>query len=335
MISVVIPARNAAQTLPRCLAALRQQTRLPDEVIVIDDGSTDATGAIASEWGARCLQTPAKGPAVARNVGARAAIGEFLLFTDADCEPLSDWVAQMVAPFSDPSVMGVKGTYRSRQTQWVARLVQVEFEEKYDRMRRLPTIDFIDTYSAAYRREVFLTVGGFNETFPTASVEDVELSFRLAEQGVRLVFAPAAQVWHQHPISLSYYLRRKARYGFWRALVYLWHPGKIRGDSHTDPSLKVQFLLVALGGFLAVLGLLTPWALGLSGVCWLGLGATTLPFAARAWKRDKTVALLIPPVYGLRVIVQAGALGVGLLAHGLARLGVPILAEKLKPFREL
>ncbi len=316
MISVVVPAHNAAACLPACLAALQQQSCAPDEVIVVDDGSPDETAGVALSYGVQVIRQENRGPAAARNAGTAQARGELVLFTDADCEPAPDWVADMLRPFADPSVVGAKGVYRSRQREPMARLVQAEFEDKYARMRRRPDIDFIDTYSAAYRREALLQVGGFNEIFPPESAEDVELAFRLAEQGARLRFAPQAWVWHTHPTRLTHYLIRKARYGFWRALVYLLHPGKIGGDSHTDPTLKMQFALVALGA-LGVIGMVLDvrW-LAVALVAGLGLVATTLPFAARTWPRDRLAALLALPVHSLRAVVQAGALAVGLAIHG-------------------
>lgn len=315
IVSVIVPAYNAAATLPACLAALQHQTRPPDEILVIDDGSTDGTAAAAKAAGIRVIQQSQRGPAAARNCGVRVACGNVVLFTDADCEPLPDWVERMLIPFADPSIVGVKGSYRSRQRDLIARMVQAEFEDKYERMRRCTTIDFIDTYSAAYRRVVFLQAGGFNEVFPQASVEDVELSFRLAERGARLVFAPQAQVWHQHSTSLLQYLRKKARYGFWRALVYRWHPRKIRGDSHTDPILKIQFALIGLGALGLLGALIEVRLLAVPPLAGLALFLTTLPFAARTWRFDKQVALIAPPVHMLRSVVQLSALVSGLLAH--------------------
>jgi len=323
LISVVVPAHNAARTLETCLRALNQQSisRSEYQVIVVDDGSTDATALIAKAAGARVATSgrvgrPA-GPAAARNAGVREASGDVILFTDADCEPLPDWIERMAAPLVDPGVVGVKGAYRSRQRELIARLTQAEFEDKYARMRQRATIDFIDTYSAAYRRDALLRAGGFDETFPLASVEDVELSFRLAEQGARLLFTPEARVWHLHATSLWHYLHKKARYGFWRALVYRWHPGKIRGDSHTDPILKFQFALVALGGLCTLAALVDGRLLRVASLPGLALVATTLPFAVRTWPRDRVAVLIAPPVHTLRAIVQAGALAVGLVVHSL------------------
>ena len=116
--SVIVPAYQAADVIGACVRALAQQTieRARYEIIVVDDGSTDATGDAAREAGAdRVVRIPHGGPSTSRNAGIEAARGEVVLFTDADCEPAEDWIARMVAPLDDPQVMGVKGTYRTRQ----------------------------------------------------------------------------------------------------------------------------------------------------------------------------------------------------------------------------
>lgn len=316
LISVIVPAHNARRSLPACLAALHRQTYKPDEIIVVDDGSTDQTLKIALEHGAYVLRENRRGPAAARNAGVWQAQGDIVLFTDADCEPEPDWIEQMVSPLADPAVVGVKGAYRTHQRNLIARLVQAEFEEKYARLSLFHNIDFIDTYSAAYRREAFLQAGGFNEIFPSASVEDIEFSFRLSRQGAHLRFAPQARVWHTHPTSLFHYLRRKARYGFWRALVYLWHPKKMGGDSHTDPMLKVQFAFVALGSVGMVLGVINAHLFFVTALAALGLAISTLPFVERTWKQDYVIALLAIPIHMLRAGVQAVALAAGFVVHG-------------------
>jgi len=161
--SVIVPAYNAQDTLGSCLAALQAQSLPRDryEVIVVDDGSTDRTADIARQYGARLLHQPNAGPAAARNRGAQAARGEILLFTDADCSPARDWIERMTEPFRDAEVVGAKGVYRTRQAEPVARFVQLEYEDRYVRTSRQEYIDFVDTYSAAYRRDIFLANGGF------------------------------------------------------------------------------------------------------------------------------------------------------------------------------
>ena len=316
--SVVVPAYQAAGIIGTCVRALNAQTMPRDlyEVIVVDDGSTDATAQTARESGAdRVLTGMHQGPAAARNLGTRGAAGEIVLFTDADCEPAADWLERMVAPLADPRVMGSKGAYRTRQRALVARLVQMEYAIRYERMARLPRIDFVDTYAAAYRRDLLLRYGGFDPAYPIPSAEDVDLSFRLAKDGNELRFVPDAYVMHRHPVSFRRYLTRKALYGFWRALLYLRFPAKIGGDAHTDPALKVQLALLALAGLLLLGGLF--WRpLFFAGLAALvAFAATTLPFVRWAWSRDRAVALIWPPITLLRVALQGLGLAVGLVRH--------------------
>ncbi len=320
--SVIVPVYNGVHTIVRCLDALAKQTVSPDEyeVIVVDDGSLDATAEQVRRQAQRhpalqitVLQQANAGPAAARNHGACHASAPILLFTDADCAPEPTWVAAMLAPFADPGVTGAKGAYLSDQTELSARFVQAEYEDRYQRMTGLEQIDFIDTYSAAYRRDVFLENGGFDVIFTTASVEDQEFSFRIAQKGYRLVFAPAARVKHIHDRTWHEYARRKYYIGFWKALLTRWHPERIVNDSHTPQVLKVQILLAA-----ALLGLLllTPLAQFQPIFTWVWAGVaavvgaflvTALPFLAQLARRSIFLAL-----YGIpMLVVRAAALGAG------------------------
>jgi len=309
--SVVVPAYNAAATLGECLAALRSQTmpRARYEIIVVDDGSADATAQVAEAAGVHVLRQPNQGPAVARNLGVRQASGDIVLFTDADCVPAANWLEEMVAPFADPEIVGSKGVYRTRQPGLVPRFVQVEYQERYDQMERAHYIDFVDTYAAAYRRQVFLQHNGFDTSFPTASVEDQELSFRLAKRGYKMVFVPGAVVYHRHPPTLAAYVRRKYKTAYWKALVLRLHPDKAVRDSHTPGSLKVQMGLVCI----FVPALVLAAGLGIFGpvlaAMLLLVVASFAPFMLKAWRRDRTVALVSPVL----LTARAAALSAGLL----------------------
>ena len=326
MISIIIPAYNAAETLPDCLAGLKAQTLGPAdyEIIIVDDGSTDQTAQLAHQAGVRVVSQANGGAAAARNYGAQIAQGELLLFTDADCIPTPNWAAAMSAPFTDPTIAGAKGAYRTKQAELTARFVQLEYQDKYDRMAGLAAIDFVDTYSAAYRREVFLALGGFDTTFPGASVEDQEFSFRLTEAGHRLVFVPQAIVWHRHDRTVAEYARRKYFIGYWKPLVVQRHPTKLIRDSHTPQVLKGQMGLAALGAGLISLGpLLRQPAISAWGLlAWLLLLLSGLSFYQKIARQDRPVLLLAPWL----LFVRAWALGLG-FAVGQVQL---VLMKRLK-----
>lgn len=313
-VSVVIPARNAAATLPACLEALRYQTGNPPafEVVVVDDGSTDDTAGVAGAMGVRVERISHTGAAAARNRGVEVTRGALLLFTDADCVPTPDWVARLTAPFADASVAGARGVYRTRQRSLVARFVQLEYEDKYRLLKPLQDIDFVDTYSAAYRRDVFLANGGFDPTFPFA--EDQDFSFRLANRGYRLIFVPDAVVYHRHAESIRAYASKKFRIGFWKAKIVLTHPNKLARDTHTPPSQRAQFALFYLTVLLCIPAAAGAVSFWLPGSVALALTATTLPFAWRAARKDVLVGLAAP----LLLWARAAALGIG-FALGMAR----------------
>ena len=256
--SIVVPTFNGkSRQLEECLLALKhQKTRHAFEIIVVDDGSTDQTHELVNRLcEIQRFQQCRQGPAAARNLGIRKALGEIVLFIDDDCIPEPDWLEAMLQPFSDNSVVGVKGIYLSQQNELIAQFVQLEYEEKYDRMETFEKIDLVDTYSAAFRKEVLIREGGFDVSYRVPSVEDRELSLRLIEKGYKLVFQPAAKVWHAHPKTISEYFLKKFKNGYWAAQLLKNYPRIIRGTSDTPFSQKLQLglagmlLLIIFQGF--------------------------------------------------------------------------------------
>ncbi len=251
-VSVVVPAFNRPETLAGCLDALAaQKTSRTWEVIVVDDGSSDDLSGVESTFRGRLpliwVTMPANGgPARARNAGIGKARGELVLFTDADCRPEPGWLDAMAAPFEDSSVTGAKGVYKTAQTDLWARLAQLEFEERFELLSGQDDIDFVDTYSGAFRRSALTAVGGFDTSFPRADNEDVDLSFRIKALGGRFVFVPEAVVWHTHREGAWRYFLLKIGRGYWRMRVYRRHPGKAGRDSYTPSSMKAQLALLAL-----------------------------------------------------------------------------------------
>ncbi len=328
--SVIIPAFNSEKTIGECIAALNEQEfpKKEFEIIVVDDGSTDNTKKIAEMLGARVFPQKNSGPAKARNNGARKAKGGILVFTDADCMPEKNWIAEMLEPFSDLEVAGAQGAYRTRQKSIVARFAQMEIEERYERMKRFSgKLDWVGSYSAAYRKKDFLEAGGFDESFPKASGEDPELSYRIAKQGKKLVFNPKAIVYHTHPSTLKKYFWSKFWRAYYRVPMYGKHPDKAIRDSYTTTELKLQIaaqyaswlLLAAAAATFAVGDIQAPAFLGaLSLLAFAAIPASSARFFLFAAKKDigaaiAGVLLLIPSrtaafCLGLPAGLLAGAL---------------------------
>jgi GT2 family glycosyltransferase len=321
--SVIIPARNAGMTLTACLNGLAAEGVPGDvaELLVVDDASTDGTRMLAARPGVRVLSGAGSGPAAARNLGAAAAVGQVLVFLDADTEPEAGWLEGMLAPLRDDAVVAVKGRYHTRQRSLVARFSQLEFEEKYARLERAARVDFVDSGTCAYRRDAFLAAGGFDAEFPAQSAEDVELAFRLSSRGALFAFNPRAGVFHSHAERLTAYVLKKARYGYFRIRVYRRFPSKTFGDSYTPPTMAVQIGLAGLSGFLAVLTMCKV-PLGRSGLALVLsiFGMTTLPLVWRAGLHQPGLAMCVPVLTLARATAQGVGVAAGLCAFMLERM---------------
>ncbi|MFC1461215.1 exopolysaccharide biosynthesis polyprenyl glycosylphosphotransferase [Verrucomicrobiota bacterium] len=307
--SVIIPVYNGADTIVKCLNALQNQTLSEKqfEVIVVDDGSTDNTYGQVCKFPVNLISMAHSGPASARNKGAALARGEILVFTDADCVPEPEWLKKMLAAFDDPEVVAVKGAYITHQRELPARFARVEFETRYARLQKVTSIDFVDTYSGAFRRQAFHEVGGFDPSFPAANNEDVDLSYRIAELEQRMVFVPDARVSHTHPDTWWGYTRSKFWRGYWRMAVYRRFAGKALSDSYTPQSLKMQIL--ALAGFCCSLpfALMSVWALAFS-AAFAGLfAAACIPFCRLTLRMDPSLVPYLP----VGLFLRAAALGLG------------------------
>ncbi len=309
-LSIVIPAYNAANTLPELLDALSQQTVPASdfEVIVVDDGSTDATADIARRAGVRILSQTNQGPAAARNHGAKEARGKYIIFTDSDCVPDPGWLAAMVAPFNDPNVMGVQGAYRTEQTALAARFAQLEFEDRYDLMRCFSSIDLVATYAAAFPRAIFLRMGGFDTSFPKANNEDTEFSYRLAAGGYKLVFADSAIVRHQHPETVLDYLRTKLARAYWRLVVYRRYPEKAVKDRYTTNRIKFQTLAASAGLGSLILSPIFPPLFLISVALFAGILVSATPLAKRATTDPVLARACFPLVFGRSIVFAIGSL---------------------------
>ncbi|MFT5522667.1 MAG: cellulose synthase/poly-beta-1,6-N-acetylglucosamine synthase-like glycosyltransferase [Pirellulaceae bacterium] len=254
-VTLVIPGRNASNTLPMCLDAaikLLGQDGL-EEIIFVDDGSTDDSKQIVNRYPVRYLRGHGKGPGSARNVGWRAAKTPLVWFIDADCVTEED-ALQLLLQHLEDDVAAVGGSYGNmREDSLVACLIHHEIIQRHRRMST--DVDMLSSFNVLYRRDILRQVGGFDEQKMvngrgSAGAEDLELAYRVAETGLRLKFEPSSRVGHFHPTNLSNYMRVQCRHGYWRVPLYVRHSSRVSGDSYCSLLDLVQppmaMLLVAM-----------------------------------------------------------------------------------------
>jgi GT2 family glycosyltransferase len=227
LVSVVVCAYNAADTIADCLASLSLLTYPRVEVIVVDDGSTDATATIARRFpGVRLVSIPNGGLAAARNVGLGLAAGEIIAYTDADVRVDPDWLTYLVQPILRGGLAGSGGpNVVPADDPWVAQCVarapggptQVLLDDRI--------AEHVPGCNMAFRRDALASINGFNPVFLRAG-DDVDICWRLQAAGHRIGFAPSALVWHHHRPSVRAYWRQQVGYGEGEMWLDAHHPEK-------------------------------------------------------------------------------------------------------------
>jgi GT2 family glycosyltransferase len=228
-LSVVLPTRNRAGVLLHTLERLGAQTPPPGgfEIVVVDNGSTDETPETLREAQAQssvalhALREPRPGPAAARNAGVRRASGRVVLFLGDDMAPAGDGLVAGHARFHAQSAepRGLLGRVTWDGAHPVTPFMH--WLENGGPQFRFAALDPgpVDTGSYFYTSNVSLpratldAVGGFDERFPYAAVEDMELGVRLRAHGLQLHYDPSLLVLHDHPTELAGSLRRLGQVG--------------------------------------------------------------------------------------------------------------------------
>jgi hypothetical protein len=182
MVSFIVPVKNDAQRLQRCLASVAANPGAQREVIVVDNGSTDESPVVAVAAGARVLSIPYKRVAELRNEGARIARGHFLAFVDADHELARSWLAAATDAMRPPEV-GAAGALcvAPEDGTWVQRT----YGALRGRTVGREDARWLGSGNLIVRRAAFEAIGGFDETLE--SCEDVDFCQRLRDAGWHLV----------------------------------------------------------------------------------------------------------------------------------------------------
>lgn len=261
-LSIVIPTKDRAEALAQTLDALEAQQveGAALEAIVIDNGSGDDSLARVEKRAnspslpIRLLKKPEGGPATARNAGAAAASGEVLLFLGDDTEPADERLLRahldLHAARPEPTygVLGrITWTPRKPVTPFMHWLENGGPQFHYCDIEGGPVDAASYFYSshASLKRSLFEQVGGFDERFPTAAVEDTELGVRLAEAGLELDYHPELLVLHDHPTTPQQSLRRSVAVGRSAALYNRLRPD--RPHAGVQAPRGIAWSLVRLG----------------------------------------------------------------------------------------
>lgn len=338
LISVILPVRNEAQSLPALLAFLVQQDfpRQDFEIIVADGRSTDATRDLVRRFASdspvtvKLVDNPGVRSGPGRNVGLRAARGEFILFVDGHCHiPSAHLLRDITWLFEETHAeclcrpQPLSAPISSKFGAAVAAVRASTLGHGRDSLIYDMTVSgFVDPASsgAAYRRNVFAVIGNYDERFDAC--EDVELNTRIRKSGMRAYTDPRLAVFYEPRTNLRSLMKQMVRYGRGRVRLVLKHPDCV-SMGQVAPAILVALIAAAIVSTIVHVPYLTwlPWI----------PGVPVFLYAAAVFLSSVTLARKI----GLRLVYQAPAiycvihlgLGIGIWTEAL-RGAVNFLARR-------
>ena len=324
MISVVIPVYNAERTLAECLTWVFRSDFESFEVIMVDDGSTDRSGAIAASFPVRVVPTSGRlGPAMARNIGAKEAHGEVLFFIDSDVMLREASLSCLAEAFEDETVDALCGVQTAEMRHQNLASQYKNLWMRWTYLRQTGEVPLFYTTAAAIRRAAFERVGGFDEGYATPNVEDTAFGQKLARVGMSVRVLAPLEVEHVKHYSLYGMLRTDFMRAVSLTRLKLRHPGDL-GDNNTSvpgsyiASVGLTGLAVLFGVGGALFG--PPAAVALAGVMGLLAVALNAEFLNAIRDSDgpwRTICAV--PVLALELLVVGAGTGVGLLSFPLGR----------------
>ncbi len=219
MISIIIPVLNAEKTISKTLHSVLASSFRDFELIVVDDGSTDGTLSLVSGFAVRVIKSgPRRGPAHARNLGAKESKGDALLFLDSDVCLRGDTVQKMMETINEGRADAAAAIYSRRS-------LNAGFFRNFKALHNYSYCKFVEpqvgadvifaTFCAMIRKDLFMELGGFDVRYKSNDIEDYELGYRMVDRGYTLVRNRAVEVDHHFPAfprGVRLYYRR----------TYLW-----------------------------------------------------------------------------------------------------------------
>jgi glycosyltransferase involved in cell wall biosynthesis len=289
--SVVATVLNEAESLPRLLDGLAAQTRLPDEVVICDGGSTDGTLPLLkseSRLPLRVIRRPGANISQGRNAAIAATTGDVIAVTDAGVRLDPQWLEKIVAPFDDAETQVVAGFFRpDPQTVFETAMGATVLPE----LREINQIHFLpSSRSVAFRKSAWAAVGGYPEWLDYC--EDLIFDFRLRQRFGPFVFAPEALVHFRPRLDLRAFFVQYYRYA--------------RGDGKADlwrrrHAIRYLTYLVAVPLIAAAGAVVSPWwwslyLIALPGMFWVGWRRLTRMWEGLSLAQKLRAALCVPVI---------------------------------------
>ena len=223
-VSIVVPVRNAERTVQDCIASLTQIdypiTRR--EIIVVDNGSSDASAMIIRALPVTLITEVRRGPSWARNAGIEASSGEIIAFTDADCVVTRQWLRELVDRFQDDDrPWAVAGEILPFAPQTHAEQYMARRQSRWQAAALSAPRPYMVTANVAFRRQTFDKLGRFDARFPIG--QDQDLSWRFFAAGLRCRYAPNAVVFHRHRRTTWGFFKQQLGWGYGAALLRYHH----------------------------------------------------------------------------------------------------------------
>ena len=225
-VSVVIPTHNRKETLQKAIQAYLSQAAPSDfEILVVDDGSSDGTSQMVAGFresgpiAVRYFRQEQRGPATARNLGIREAVGEVIIFSDDDIVPAPNLLSEHLAwhqkyPETSVAVLGYVTWSPEIETtpfmKWCGERGPL-FAYAHLAGRTEVGPRFFYSCNISLKTQFLRDNGTFDEEFKSAAFEDTELGYRLAKCGMRLLYNPAAVGYHYQRFSVEDAWRRARR----------------------------------------------------------------------------------------------------------------------------
>ena len=324
-VSIVVPVYNGGESFRKCLSSLSKWGQSA-EVVVVADGDSDNSWQLAEEKGFKVIRLPESGgPARARNVGARAASSDILFFVDADVEIHATTVPRVICAFQEyPEISALIGSYDDAPgaTNFLS-----QYKNLFHHYTHQAGKEEASTFWGAcgvIRKDIFLGIGGFDESYRRPCVEDIELGYRLRQAGYQIRLFKHIQVKHLKrwtPVSL---LRAEI---FYRALPWMALLLKIRqanphqyqvftSDLNLKWSSRASVVLVYSAFLTAGLSLWSYYALGVALsllLILIGINWPVYQFFYR--KRGRLFTACVLPWHWLYFFYSGLAFVIGVLRH--------------------